>query len=66
MLDERVSGNGRGPGKQIEGERALSVSEVVPATYEPPRLTPLGNARDLLAGTSGTKFDAGTDDQTFS
>jgi hypothetical protein len=28
------------------------------ATYEPPRLTHVGNARDLLAGATGTVPDA--------
>jgi len=26
-------------------------------TYEPPKVTPLGNVRDLLAGASGTQID---------
>jgi hypothetical protein len=26
--------------------------------YEPPRLTPLGNARELLAGAQGSVLDA--------
>jgi hypothetical protein len=28
------------------------------AKYESPRLIPLGNARELLAGTTGTQTDA--------
>ena len=30
-------------------------------TYEPPKVTPLGNVRDLLAGASGTQLDADPD-----
>jgi len=29
--------------------------------YEPPKVTPLGNVRDLLAGSSGTQLDADPD-----
>lgn len=34
-------------------------SEDAREAYEPPRLTTVGNARDLLAGASGTIADAG-------
>jgi hypothetical protein len=30
--------------------------------YEPPKVTPLGNVRDLLAGAIGTGVDADTGD----
>lgn len=33
-----------------------------PVTYEPPKVTPLGNVRDLLAGSIGTGADAGPPD----
>ncbi|HMF40020.1 MAG TPA: hypothetical protein VKQ32_04975 [Polyangia bacterium] len=29
----------------------------VPRGYEPPKLTHVGNARDLLAGSNGTQVD---------
>jgi len=31
---------------------------VVSPSYEPPRLTPIGNLHDLLAGDGGTSCDA--------
>lgn len=58
MVDERDSGSVQ----QIDGQEDPATSE---AKYEPPRLTPLGNARDLLAGTTGTKFDGATLDQSL-
>ena len=41
-----------------EGERSREtpVAPPAPLPYEPPRVTPLGNLRDLL-GKSGTNFD---------
>ncbi len=33
-------------------------------TYEPPKVTPLGNVRDLLAGASGTQIDGADPDTT--
>jgi hypothetical protein len=33
--------------------------------YEPPKVTPLGNVRDLLAGTTGTGVDADMSDPDF-
>lgn len=34
------------------------------AGYEPPKVTPLGNVRDLLAGSSGTQDDQDPDQET--
>jgi len=31
-------------------------------SYEPPKVTPLGNVRDLLAGSFGTQDDGSPDD----
>jgi hypothetical protein len=36
-------------------------SEGAPLAYEPPRVTPLGNVRDLLAGGEGTVDDGDPD-----
>jgi hypothetical protein len=36
----------------VEGEASGSKQ------YQPPKVTPLGNARDLLAGTSGSLDDS--------
>jgi hypothetical protein len=65
MFDERDSGKGGGPGNEVAREGTTATSDPHAPKYEPPRLTPLGNARDLLAGGTGTKFDAGTMDQTL-
>jgi hypothetical protein len=43
-----------GPGPQAEAI----------AAYEPPTLTPLGNARELLAGATGSIADATPDPET--
>jgi len=36
-----------------------------PVAYEPPKVTPLGNVRDLLAGAIGTDVDADMSDPDF-
>lgn len=33
--------------------------------YEPPKVTPLGNVRELLAGNSGTQTDGSPPDPDF-
>jgi len=33
--------------------------------YEPPKVTPLGNVRELLAGNSGTQVDGSPPDPDF-
>ena len=58
MIDQRDSGSVKQVGDQTHPGSPAS-------TYEPPRLTPLGNARDLLAATTGTKFDAGRGNQSL-
>lgn len=44
-----------------EGDKLMadSVEEGRAATYEPPRLTPIGNLRDLLAGGGSLPCDGG-------
>ena len=36
-----------------------------PVPYVPPKVTPLGNVRDLLAGSSGTQVDGSPPDPDF-
>jgi hypothetical protein len=55
----------RDPEETVDSQASLTAVGDGAGTYEAPRLTPLGNARDLLAGSTGTKFDAGTGDQTL-
>jgi hypothetical protein len=51
MSDSRETGTGDG------GERDSREGTPAKHTYEAPRLIPMGNARDLLASSSGTKMD---------
>jgi hypothetical protein len=50
-------GSSSGPARAADPEAALAGTARPP--YEPPRLTPVGNLRDLL-GKSGPTFDFAT------
>lgn len=43
--------------ERVRDERAIGLKSAAPDPYEAPLLTPIGNARDLLAGADGSITD---------